>query len=595
MANIYPQIFNGPPKEKRVFDSLKKMKDDELTIFHNRTYQYRNSDGELRYGETADFLILHKKKGLIFLEAKSGIIKYNRDDEVWSQNGRVMEKNGKSYDPFTQGERHLYSFLKLIKATKIDIPVTKINAALFFDTPKPNIPLKDFRAGLRSEQMMWREDFLNFHNSIYKLYSLQETKSFINDNNFKKLTTYLIGRTFNDPLAKFLKGTEENQEIIFSEEQQHIMDTMFYSQNKNIAVKGLAGTGKTNLIVQKALQEIKKNKKVLITSKNKPICKFINLIKDKKIKEYLSDNKETSKLDIKNFDAMVRDVHVKEKEEDYKRLGDFDNSREYFDTYVPNQCYNFFQKYPKYKYDLILIDEAQDLHENCYEGIMEAKKEEGQIVFFYDPLQNLKTEKSLASYVDNDNQIYKYPLSKNFRSSDEIVDLIKKLLNKFFPEIDLSYKDSTHTTGKETEYIECKDWNDQILKVCESAKRLVNKEKIEEKNIAILYAGSVAINPEDREKINFTKTLEETFSSVSADYYNLPYLGIYKDRDYSKYISKDSINRFKGLEKTAIILFNIEKLDKDAAQSLYTGLSRARAHLIIVSKKDILDKIKLFK
>ena len=41
---------------------------------------------------------------------------------------------------------------------------------------------------------------------------------------------------------------------------------------------------------------------------------------------------------------MVRDVHVKEKEEDYKRLGDFDNSREYFDTYVPNQCYNFFQK-----------------------------------------------------------------------------------------------------------------------------------------------------------------------------------------------------------------------------------------------------------
>jgi len=124
---------------------------------------------------------------------------------------------------------------------------------------------------------------------------------------------------------------------------------------------------------------------------------------------------------------------------------------------------------------------------------------------------------------------------------------------------------------------------------------LVNKEKIEEKNIAILYAGSVAINPEDREKINFTKTLEEKFSSVSADYYNLPYLGIYRDRDYSKHISKDSINRFKGLEKTAIILFNIEKLDKEAAQTLYTGLSRARAHLIIVSKKDILDKIKLLK
>ena len=170
MANIYPQIFSGPPKEKRVFESLKIMKDDELTIFHNRTYQYRNLDGELRYGEAADFLIVHKKKGLIFLEAKSGKIKYNRDDGIWSQNDRVMEKNGENYDPLTQGEKHMYSFLRLLKATNIDIPVPKINAALFFETPKPNIPLKDFRAGLRPEQMIWREDFLNFHKSIYKLF-----------------------------------------------------------------------------------------------------------------------------------------------------------------------------------------------------------------------------------------------------------------------------------------------------------------------------------------------------------------------------------------------------------------------------------------
>ena len=47
--------------------------------------------------------------------------------------------------------------------------------------------------------------------------------------------------------------------------------------------------------------------------------------------------------------------------------------------------------------------------------------------------------------------------------------------------------------------------------------------------------------------------------------------------DYSKHISKDSINRFKGLEKTVIILFNIEKLDKERNKSLarITALSGA--------------------
>ena len=60
---------------------------------------------------------------MIFLDAKSGIIKYNRDDGVWSQNGRVMEKNGKSYDPLTQGEKHMYSFLSLIIDFTMDLQI----------------------------------------------------------------------------------------------------------------------------------------------------------------------------------------------------------------------------------------------------------------------------------------------------------------------------------------------------------------------------------------------------------------------------------------------------------------------------------------
>ena len=60
-------------------------------------------------------------------------------------------------------------------------------------------------------------------------------------------------------------------------------------------------------------------------------------------------------------------------------------------------------------------------------------------------------------------------------------------------------------------------------------------------------------------------------------------------------ITIDSIRRFKGLEKTVIIVTNIEDIDKETVKNLYTGLSRARAHLIIVSNKIIIDKIKSLK
>ena len=42
------------------------------------------------------------------------------------------------------------------------------------------------------------------------------------------------------------------------------------------------------------------------------------------------------------------------------------------------------EKYPDEKYDLILIDESQDFYKDWYEALCFAKKDDGQIVFFYD-------------------------------------------------------------------------------------------------------------------------------------------------------------------------------------------------------------------
>ena len=96
-------------------------------------------------------------------------------------------------------------------------------------------------------------------------------------------------------------------------------------------------------------------------------------------------------------------------------------------------CLDIFEKYPKEKYDLILVDEAQDFHKNWYEALCFAKKDEGQIFFFYDPFQE-QIQHSMITDLEKAEDIMKFPLKLNFRNTWEITDLLQKLIKKFFPE-----------------------------------------------------------------------------------------------------------------------------------------------------------------
>ena len=45
-------------------------------------------------------------------------------------------------------------------------------------------------------------------------------------------------------------------------------------------------------------------------------------------------------------------------------------------------------------------------------------------------------------------------------------------------------------------------------------------------------------------------------------------------------------------KKRVIIITNLEELNEKTAKNLYVGLSRARAKLIIISKKEIISQLK---
>lgn len=581
MAWIYPENFtikyledgSEDKSEELVFNAFKNIKNEEIKIFHSRSYLMRNKKEYFIDGETADFLVIHPKKGIIFFESKNmKHLSYNNQTGIWKDGDRVLKK-----DPIEQAKIHRHLFLsKIRQETNV-----KINIPTSYGVILPRTEKQDFkRADIEPELIIWKEDFLELQKSIDKIFNLQKPESAMSHQDSKKLESFFKGtRSIKTSFKNIVENIEDDQKIKLSDKQEEIMSLIFNPRNKKIAVEGHAGTGKTILLAERATDEVNKNKKVLILTKTKPINKFLKL---------LTVNSNPL-LDVVHVDQLVKIVSDEETIKNYRNLRSnrkaegVDNEKYYNEIY-PNFCLEIFEKNPEKKYDLVLVDEAQDFHKNWYEILCFSKKEEGQIVFFYDPFQ-IQIKNSMIEEIHNANDISHQTLNENFRNTIEITKLLQRLLKKYFPESNVAYQFKIEQ-GEDPVLVAYNSWDDQIKKLSELLKHLINKEKIKPKDIAVIYDGS--IKAPGNGTLNMGNEIKKICQTISADDYSEPYLNKSKEM----YISLDKIARFKGLEKKIIVLTNINNFDKENAKDLYTGLSRARAKLYILSSEKTADQFK---
>ena len=108
MANIYPNIFPispdnpemlklGKKTEKKVFSKLEKIYDNNVDIFYGIEFITENLKGVIKDFEFSDFIIIHPRMGVLFLECKGGLLEYDRNKRKWIQNNQELNRG-----PFEQ-------------------------------------------------------------------------------------------------------------------------------------------------------------------------------------------------------------------------------------------------------------------------------------------------------------------------------------------------------------------------------------------------------------------------------------------------------------------------------------------------------------
>ena len=590
MAKIFPSIFPynlddpemlklGIQTEYEVYNKLKKFS-DEFEIFCGPKFLKKNIHGDMRDGEYADFIIIHKNKGILFLECKGGNISYNPNEVRWYQNKKQLKKS-----PIKQandGKLNLINFLKSPKyREEINIDaIPTIHGAIFPNTPKPDS--LHLGADIKPEMIIWAQDYDEFEKSIINLLDINQSTKDITDDEKRLIQRILYGDRLDNPFKEILKHGEHMQEIEFDEDQRMLYNFMF--SNKRLIIRGLAGTGKTILAAKKATEESNNEKRVLVLTKTVGVGRFLSLLT--RSKQFKRNFLEISSIDgfVSNLARRLKmDIANPQKLED-------DEKRKHFDEYLPNLCKKIFEENVDKKFDVLIVDEGQDFHKNWYDILKIMVKDDGHMFLFYDPLQK-QISNSMAETLNENKDNYPYfNLTANYRNSSSITNFLSKLINKFYSDVNASYSKFSKFDGKKPEFIVADSFDEIVDKSKNKVLRLISEEKFNGSDIAIL--SDLSMKPANyNSKNSLRANLEENdLEVISAREYAMPYIR----EGYENKITFDSIKRFKGLEKPIILLVNLDNnLDnEDKMRDIYSGLSRARGHLIIVSNQQSINYLK---
>ena len=521
-----PELIKSDPRraaERRVYEKLSKVLDDDWSVYYSRPWWGINSKGGEIDGE-ADFIVAHGEKGILFLEVKGGGISFSPDTGKW----QTKDRHGITHnikDPALQASACKHQFLNKLK--KIDTwPSGYIrfrHGVVFPDSKSSNsdliaigghdIELFCFADQFDSKFDGWIDGRVKSHDAHIRggeigpgVIGLSCLNSLIAEPVQLKV-----------PLRREVEGEITQMEQLLTGMQLALMSILL--SKSRVLVEGGAGTGKTILAMESAIRESKEGKKVLFCCKSAPLAKLIS----ERLKTF-------DGIDVKNIEELQTLIHA--------------NSS--LNGLILNTGWN-----------AIYVDEAQDIDWDIwdiFESLPDARNLSLKI--FFDSNQSVyRLHDDLATRL----RAMAIPLSINLRNTKKIAKVTDGL-----------YKGPLiHCAGPEgviPTTLDC-SFNEAIDRSIELIYTLIHQESIAPQMIAVLVP-SGAIR-EDILGILMRKRIPACDSI----------------RGTGHEVIVESVARFKGLESEIVILLADRILAKNQELS-YVAVSRARSRLYVYGAID---------
>ena len=518
-------------------------------------------------------ILLIGPAGIFVLEVKGGRVR--REQGVWKFTDRYGRVTEKRESPFVQARSAMYS----LRADLTQQFGNTVSRSLFgygvvlpditFTTESPEWDLQTV-FDIRDTDKAF-SDYLNRLISSWK--SRQRIANPLTKKEVQEIVSYLRG-DFEAVTPVSLEISDSEAEILrLTDEQLTCLDAM--ADNKRIIFQGAAGTGKTLLAVEQAKRNDSRGIRTLFLCYNKFLAAYLQ--------QTLSQENVLDNVEVKTIHGFFHDTIVKAGlEPELAALEGHGDSNNLYQHVYPELFKKAWSDAP---YDALIIDEAQDVlssaYINCLDSVVKGGLDNGNWLMFLDPesQKNMFLNLDEVTYESLKSKAVTYTLSVNCRNTRPIAiqtEIISGIQTAKVKKIE----------GMPVQYIWYDNDTDQAIKVSDAINKLLH-DRVAADNITILspkrYSSSLAGTGRLRVKKPLFHLDADNVKSVRGDR-----------------IAYTSIQSYKGLEGSVIVLTDISELDGEWDRIVnYVGFTRARTALIVTMtsnlKEEYRDKMKLLR
>ena len=538
--------------EARVYRLCRDCLPERVVVLHRIEWIVRHSGGGAQDGE-ADFLVCDTEGAVLVLEIKGGGITFDPTADEWSS----TDARGTSHaiqDPFRQARGAKYAVLGKLQEHRrwSQLRAGKIvlgHAVLFPDiddvsrfevarSPRPvvagRLDIADFVKWWRGLTAYWRNQDASLKPPGKGVVGLAE-EVFARPATARKLVAAHLAE-------------EEAIRVRLTAQQARILGML--GGRRRAAIRGGAGTGKSLLAVEKAKRLATEGFRTLLLCYNRPLAEHLEAACSR-----------TTGLEVANFHTLCGHRCELAKQPGRNLTAEAEAAypgANYYDVILPSALAYSADVLPD-RYDAVVVDEGQDFRDEYWFAIemLLADSEKSPLYVFFDPNQALYT--TAAGFPIPDEP---FTLLANCRNTRAIHELCYRF-----------YRGGTveppEIPGFPVDTVCASTLTAQAWAIQKLLNQWLIEEHVPASELAVLIADGMS-------KENYYGVL----GSVPLP---LKLRWAFEDHTASGAVLVDTVSRFKGLERSGVLLWVPDPCEpSELAELLYVGTSRAKSLLRVV-------------
>jgi len=563
MAIMIPSVMSPEIKsnaERKIFEWFQTAPGtDKWIVLHSLGITTHN---KVIYGET-DFLVLAPQLGIFALEVKGGRVK--RENGIWYFTNRYGKTNSKIRGPFEQAKDGIFSIVEAMKK-RVDMDHRHIPNVLFgYGVMFPDIEYTSSGIDEEQWQVFDSRDGTDVKQFIKRLADGAKgkwealygplNKSKLPDAADVRYMASILRGDFDCAVAMSVQLRNANEALIaLTKEQYRCLDQL--DDNPRCLIQGPAGTGKTLLAIEEVKKFAARGDKVALFCFNSNLADWMS--------NYFDDMPESVRPQyVGTFHKYMTQV-AKDADLLPTYPHDPEKVQQYYQEDLPEAAALALLESGEL-YDIVVVDEAQDLIRDSYLEVLSASIKKGLARGRWTMFGDFSMQAIYAAgmfgadmieKLEDQTSFIRFKLTVNCRNTKPICKEIETVTGFKAPH-DLW----TKVDGPPVQYITWSTMESQCKKLKDVLKQLENAH-IKPEQITILSP---------RKK-------EDSVVSMLDGY-------VVKDFKVPSGMNTTfcTIQAYKGLENTVIILTDIEAFSEE--KLMYVGLSRACSGLFVLESE----------